>query len=157
MSWSCVRGTPPVRRTAFLDHSDHSIGARYVRRVGYALGMPVTSCLGYTMSSLKADLDAEQVAEKDETVRWYIVNRECHGTGHCPMPTPYRGPLAEDWSVWGAPPVPARPGEIVGDIGRTTRATGRDPAQCLDAATADGTVRPRGCDGTQATAVGHRS
>ncbi|MFJ4770298.1 ricin-type beta-trefoil lectin domain protein [Streptomyces uncialis] len=138
-----------------VDHSDHGIGARYVRRVGYALGVPVTSYLGYTMSSLKANLDAEQTAEKDETVRWYIANRECHGTGACAMPTPYRGPLAEDWAVWSrrqyqqVHPAP-RPGELVGDIGRTTRTTGRDPAQCLDAAAADGAVRLRGCDGARA-------
>lgn len=147
-----------------VDHSDHGIGARYLRRVGYALGVPVTSYLGYTMSPLKANLDAEQVAEKDETVRWYIANRECHGTGDCTMPTPYRGPLAEDWSVWTRRQYQQvrrgpRPGEIVGDIGRTTRATGRDPAQCLDATATvpDTAVRMRGCDGApgQRWDIGH--
>ncbi|MER5491435.1 PIG-L family deacetylase [Streptomyces sp. NPDC002490] len=138
-----------------VDHSDHGIGARYVRRAGYALGVPVTSYLGYTMTPLKANLDAAQAAEKEETVRWYIANRECHGTEGCTMPTPYRGPLAKDWHAWVHRQYPQvhdepRHGEILGDVGRTTRATGRDPAQCLDAALSPPAVRITGCNGTGA-------
>ncbi|MFE9664141.1 PIG-L family deacetylase [Streptomyces sp. NPDC005955] len=141
-----------------VDHSDHGIGGRYLRRVGYALGVPVTAYLAYTMSSLKANLDAAQVAEKDEIVRWYIANRECRGTGHCTMPTPYRGPLAEDWDRWTHRQYQQvhrepRPGEVLGDVGRTTFASGRAPERCLHstAGTGDtGTVGIRACDGSPA-------
>ncbi|MFI6284556.1 ricin-type beta-trefoil lectin domain protein [Streptomyces sp. NPDC051018] len=138
-----------------VDHSDHGIGARYLRRTGYALGVPVTAYLGYTMSQLPANLTPGQEAEKNEVARWYIASRECHGTGICTMPTPYEGPLQRDWSLWVRRQYrqihrDPRPGEIIGDIGRTTHATGADPAQCLDAGTAapDASVRIHGCDGS---------
>ncbi|MFD9722066.1 ricin-type beta-trefoil lectin domain protein [Streptomyces sp. NPDC059076] len=141
-----------------VDHSDHGVGARYLRRVGYALGVPVSSYLGYTMSPLKANLSPGAVAEKDEVARWYIANRTCRATGTCANVTPFKGPLQKDWDLWihrqyqrthRAP----RPGEILGDIGRTTFSTGRDPEQCLHAATGPqntGAVGIRACDGSGA-------
>lgn len=141
-----------------VDHSDHGVGARYFRRVGYALGIPVSSYLGYTMSSLKANLTPRESAEKDEAARWYLANRKCRATGTCANVVPFEGPLQKDWSLWihrqyeqihRAP----RAGEILGDIGRTTYFTGRDPAQCLHAGTGTpnaGAVGIRGCDGSAA-------
>ncbi|MFD9722082.1 ricin-type beta-trefoil lectin domain protein [Streptomyces sp. NPDC059076] len=141
-----------------VDHSDHGIGSRYFRRVGYALGVPVSSYLGYTMSSLKANLSPAASAEKDEVARWYLANRKCRATGTCASVTPYRGTLQRDWSLWihrqyqqvhRAP----RTGEILGDIGRTTYFTGRDPAQCLHATNRpqrNGTVSIQACDGSNA-------
>ncbi|MFJ4573704.1 ricin-type beta-trefoil lectin domain protein [Streptomyces sp. NPDC088846] len=139
-----------------VDHSDHGIAARYFRKVGYALGVPVMSYLAYTMSAMKANLTPGQAAEKERVARWYIAKRRCRATGWCANVPPYRGSLQEDWKLWlhrqyeqvhRSP----RPGEILGDIGRTTYFTGPDPAQCLDAA--DGspgnrTVRIHACDGS---------
>ncbi|ANW21419.1 PIG-L family deacetylase [Streptomyces clavuligerus] len=141
-----------------VDHADHGTGARYVRRVGYALGIPVTAYLGYTMSPLAPNLTPGQVAEKDEVARWYLANRTCHANGTCASVAPYRGTLRKDWSLWvhrqyevvhRAP----RPGELLGDIGRTTHAAGRDPARCLDPGgtpPAAGPVRLRRCAGSPA-------
>ncbi|GLF97018.1 ricin-type beta-trefoil lectin domain protein [Streptomyces yaizuensis] len=144
-----------------VDHSDHGIGARYFRRVGYALGIPVSSYLGYTMTPLQANLTPGESAEKDEVARWYLANRKCRATGTCANVSPYKGPLQKDWSLWihrqyqqvhRAP----RAGEILGDIGRTTFFTGRDPAQCLHATTGPshtgpshtGTASISACDGS---------
>ncbi|MFJ6808446.1 ricin-type beta-trefoil lectin domain protein [Streptomyces anulatus] len=139
-----------------VDHSDHGVGARYFRRAGYALGVPVSSYLGYTMSPLKANLTPEESAEKDEVARWYIANRKCRATGTCANVPPFKGRLRKDWSLWihrqyeqvhRAP----RAGEILGDIGRTTHFTRKDPAQCLHAGTGPpgtGGVSIRSCDGS---------
>ncbi|MFB7914463.1 ricin-type beta-trefoil lectin domain protein [Streptomyces sp. NPDC056061] len=139
-----------------VDHSDHGITARYFRRAGYALGVPVTGYLAYTMSPMKANLTSAQAADKERVARWYIARRRCRATGWCANVPPYSGPLQEDWKLWlhrqyvqvhRAP----RPGEILGDIGRTTYHTGPDPAQCLDASTGSarpGEVRIRACDGS---------
>lgn len=149
-----------------VDHSDHGIGARYFRRVGYALGVPVTSYLAYTMSARKANLTPGQAAEKEQVARWYIANRQCRATGWCAKVPPYRGSLKEDWKLWihrqyeqvhRSP----RPGEILGDIGRTTYFTGPDPAQCLDAAggspgAGPRTVRIHACDGSAGQRWGMR-
>ncbi|MFF3124621.1 ricin-type beta-trefoil lectin domain protein [Streptomyces sp. NPDC057908] len=141
-----------------VDHSDHGITARYFRRVGYALGVPVTSYLGYRMSAKPANLTPGQATEKDEVARWYIASRKCRVTGWCTNVQPYRGPLQRDWDLWThrqyeqvhrAP----RAGEILGDIGRTTFFTGADPAQCLDAAGGPSgarAVRIHACDGSSA-------
>ncbi|MER7046449.1 ricin-type beta-trefoil lectin domain protein [Streptomyces jumonjinensis] len=141
-----------------VDHSDHGVGARYFRRVGYALGVPVSSYLGYTMTPLKANLTPGESAEKDEVARWYLAHRKCRATGTCANVAPFKGPLQKDWSLWihrqyeqihRAP----RAGEILGDIGRTTYFTGRDPAQCLHAGTGPpnaGGVGIHGCDGSAA-------
>ncbi|MGV9312912.1 ricin-type beta-trefoil lectin domain protein [Streptomyces sp. NPDC003691] len=134
-----------------VDHSDHGITARYLRKVGYALGIPVSSYLGYTMSPLKPNLNAAESAEKDEVARWYIANRECRATGTCANVAPFKGPLKKDWSLWihrqyqQSPRAP-RTGELLGDIGRTTYFTGRSPEQCLHA-DAD-KVDIRACDGS---------
>ncbi|MFE7134145.1 ricin-type beta-trefoil lectin domain protein [Streptomyces sp. NPDC057638] len=141
-----------------LDHSDHGIGARYLRRVGYALGVPVLSYLGYTMSSLRPNLSPGVSAEKEEAARWYIGGRECRAFGACAHAEPFRGPLRRDWGMWVHRQYPRahrapRPGEILGDIGRTTRHSGRDPAQCLDRSGGSrgaAGVRIRGCDGSAA-------
>ncbi|MEZ7002092.1 ricin-type beta-trefoil lectin domain protein [Streptomyces sp. AD55] len=139
-----------------VDHSDHGVGARYFRRVGYTLGIPVSSYLGYTMSSLKENLTAGESAEKEEVARWYLANRKCRETGTCATVPPSRGRLQKDWDLWihrqyeQSPRAP-RSGEILGDIGRTTHATGRDPAQCLHAAAGPpdlGEVSIRRCDGS---------
>ncbi|MEU9608950.1 ricin-type beta-trefoil lectin domain protein [Streptomyces sp. NPDC048057] len=141
-----------------VDHSDHGVTARYLRRAGYALGVPVTAYLGYTMSPLRANLTDGQVAEKNEVVRWYVAHRTCRPSGTCSDVSPYRGTLKEDWRLWvrrqyeqmhRAP----RPGEVVADVGRTTHATGRDPAQCLHGDGGSATtaaVRLHGCDGSAA-------
>ncbi|MFF9348966.1 ricin-type beta-trefoil lectin domain protein [Streptomyces sp. NPDC014734] len=141
-----------------VDHSDHGITARYFRRVGYALGIPVTAYLAYTMSPMKANLTSGEAAEKERVARWYVARRRCRATGWCANVPPYTGPLQEDWKLWlhrqyvqvhRAP----RPGEVLGDIGRTTYATGPDPARCLDAASGSsgtGKVRIRPCDGSAA-------
>jgi len=141
-----------------VDHSDHGITARYFRRAGYALGVPVTSYLGYRMSPLSANLGSEQAAGKERVVRWYVARRRCRATGWCAEVPPYRGPLQEDWKLWihrqyeraGRAP---GPGEILGDVGRTTYVAGPDPAQCLDAAAGppgNRQVRIHGCDGSPA-------
>nr|WP_237531286.1 ricin-type beta-trefoil lectin domain protein [Streptomyces sp. SID7813] len=139
-----------------VDHSDHGVGARYFRRVGYALGIPVSSYLGYTMSALKANLTPGESAEKDEVARWYLANRNCRATGSCATVPPFSGKLQKDWKLWmhrqykqslRAP----RTGEILGDIGRTTYFTGGEPAQCLSAAAGPpglGEVSIRSCDGS---------
>ncbi|WP_424860455.1 PIG-L family deacetylase [Streptomyces sp. MMS24-I29] len=141
-----------------VDHSDHGITARYFRRVGYALGIPVTSYLGYRMSALDADLTPAQAAEKERVVRWYVARRRCRATGACAEVPPYHGPLQEDWNLWIRRQYPQThrspgPGEVLGDIGRTTYAAGPDPARCLDAAGTPAKsreVRIRACDGSPA-------
>ncbi|MFI1829457.1 ricin-type beta-trefoil lectin domain protein [Streptomyces sp. NPDC020412] len=141
-----------------VDHSDHGITARYVRRAGYALGVPVTAYLGYTMSPLRTNLSPGQVAEKEEVVRWYLAHRSCRPSGACSNVPPFQGTLKEDWRLWAhrqyeqghrAP----RPGEVVADVGRTTHTAGRDPAQCLHGdggSTTTAAVRLHGCDGSAA-------
>ncbi|MFE0423499.1 ricin-type beta-trefoil lectin domain protein [Streptomyces sp. NPDC058953] len=122
--------------------------------MGYALGIPVDSYLGYTMSDLEPDLSVAARAEKDEIARWYVANRRCRTTGTCANISPYRGRLRHDWSLWIARQYrqvhrAPRPGEILGDIGRTTSGTGRDPARCLHAdGGPGGAVSIRGCDGS---------
>ncbi|MEU9850354.1 ricin-type beta-trefoil lectin domain protein [Streptomyces sp. NPDC047985] len=141
-----------------VDHSDHGVAARYFRRVGYALGVPVTSYLGYRMSALGANLTPAQAAGKERVVRWYVARRRCHATGRCAQVPPYRGPLQEDWNLWIRRQYPQvhrspGPGEVLGDIGRTTYAAGPDPARCLDAAGSRAgarAVRIRACDGSPA-------
>ncbi|MFI9626154.1 ricin-type beta-trefoil lectin domain protein [Streptomyces sp. NPDC052042] len=141
-----------------VDHSDHGIAARYFRSAGYALGVPVTSYLGYRMSPLSANLTSAQTAEKERVVRWYVARRRCPATGGCAEVPPYLGPLQEDWNLWvrrqytQAHRSPG-PGEILGDIGRTTYASGPDPVRCLDAAgnpARTRAVRIRACDGSPA-------
>nr|EIF90424.1 lipoprotein [Streptomyces tsukubensis NRRL18488] len=134
-----------------VDHSDHGITARYLRKVGYALGIPVSSYLGYTMSPLKPNLTAAESAEKDEVARWYIANRKCRATGTCANVAPFKGPLKKDWSLWihrqyQQTPRDPRAGELMGDIGRTTFFTSRSPEQCLHADS--GKVDIRACDGS---------
>ncbi|MEU4031959.1 ricin-type beta-trefoil lectin domain protein [Streptomyces anulatus] len=139
-----------------VDHSDHSIGARYFRRAGYALGIPVSAYLGYSMSPLKANLTSAEYAEKDEVARWYLSGRKCRPTGTCANVPPFKGRLQKDWDLWVHRQYeqihrPPRPGEIVGDIGRTTYMSGRDPSQCLHAGSGRshvGEVSIRGCDGS---------
>ncbi|GAA1335193.1 PIG-L family deacetylase [Streptomyces sanglieri] len=141
-----------------VDHADHGVGARYFRRVGYALGVPVSAYLGYTMSPLTPNLNPGASAEKDEVARWYLANRKCRATGTCANATAYKGPLQKDWSLWIHRQYqqnhrPPRAGEILGDVGRTTYFTGREPSQCLHAATGpaiSGTADIRGCDGSAA-------
>ncbi|MEU2970171.1 ricin-type beta-trefoil lectin domain protein [Streptomyces ardesiacus] len=139
-----------------VDHSDHGVGARYFRRVGYTVGIPVSAYLGYTMSALKANLTPEESAEKDEVARWYLANRECRATGTCATVPPFHGKLQKDWKLWihrqymQSPRAP-RTGEILGDIGRTTYFTGREPVQCLNSAAGPsglGEVSIRRCDGS---------
>ncbi|MER8232474.1 ricin-type beta-trefoil lectin domain protein [Streptomyces sp. NPDC094049] len=141
-----------------VDHADHGIGARYFRRVGYGLGVPVTAYLGYTVSPLRPNLTAADAAEKDEVARWYLAHRRCRASGTCANVSAYPGPLQRDWRLWihreyqriqRAP----RTGELLGDIGRTTYFTGRDPSRCLHAATGPGAPEPvglRACDGSAA-------
>lgn len=141
-----------------VDHADHGVGARYFRRVGYALGVPVSAYLGYTMSPLPPNLTPGAAAEKDEVARWYLASRKCRATGTCANVTAYEGPLQKDWSLWihrqyQQTHRPPRAGEILGDIGRTTYFTGRDPSQCLHATAGPahaGTADIRGCDGSVA-------
>lgn len=141
-----------------VDHADHGVGARYFRRVGYALGVPVSAYLGYTMSPLAPNLTPGASAEKDEVARWYLASRKCRATGTCANVTAYKGPLQKDWSLWiqrqyQQTPRSPRAGEILGDIGRTTYFTGREPSQCLHATTGPsnaGTADIRGCDGSAA-------
>ncbi|MFF5563077.1 ricin-type beta-trefoil lectin domain protein [Streptomyces sp. NPDC012623] len=141
-----------------VDHSDHGIGARYIRRAGYLAGIPVSAYLGYTMSSLRPNLPQGQVPPKEAAVRRYIAGAACrHGSG-CAAAGVYKGRLPPDSAKWihrqyrqthRAP----RPGEIMADIGRTTAFGDRAPEQCLEAVTArakDGAVRINGCDGTRA-------
>ncbi|MFF9457673.1 ricin-type beta-trefoil lectin domain protein [Streptomyces flaveolus] len=139
-----------------VDHSDHGVGARYFREVGYALGIPVSSYLGYTMTTLKANLTPGESAEKEDVARWYIANRKCRATGTCASVPPFSGKLQKAWSLWihrqyEQPQRAPRAGEILGDVGRTTYFTGRDSAQCLHAVagTPDvGEVSIRACDGS---------
>ncbi|MEU2134737.1 ricin-type beta-trefoil lectin domain protein [Streptomyces sp. NPDC018352] len=141
-----------------VDHADHGVGARYFRRVGYALGVPVSAYLGYTMSPLAPNLTPGASAEKDDVARWYLASRKCRATGTCANVTAYKGPLQKDWSLWiqrqyQQTPRSPRAGEILGDIGRTTYFTGREPSQCLHATTGPsntGTADIRGCDGSAA-------
>ncbi|RDG37399.1 PIG-L family deacetylase [Streptomyces corynorhini] len=144
--------------TGRVDHSDHGIGARYFRRAGYVAGIPVTAYLGYTMSPLRGNLPAAQVAPKETAARRYIARAECPYRSRCAQEGTYRGRLPADSARWihqqyrqthRAP----RPGEIMADTGRTTAYSGRNPEQCLEAVTAraeDGAVRINGCDGTRA-------
>ncbi|WP_342610632.1 PIG-L family deacetylase [Streptomyces albidoflavus] len=83
-----------------VDHSDHGIGARYFRRVGYALGVPVSSYLGYAMSPFKANLSPAKSAEKEQVARWYLANRKCQADRTCATARPYAGRLHKDWQLW---------------------------------------------------------
>ncbi|WKV76640.1 hypothetical protein HBB06_00020 [Streptomyces sp. SNU607] len=139
-----------------VDHSDHGVGARYFRRAGYALGVPVSSYLGYTMSPLKANLPPGESSEKEQVARWYLANRKCRANGTCATVNPFTGRLQKDWRLWihrqyeQHQPAP-RAGEILGDISRTTYVTGRGPAQCLHAAAGRPNARAvsiRSCDGS---------
>lgn len=141
-----------------VDHSDHGVGARYFRKVGYLSGIPVTSYLGYTMSSLQPNLSPEQVAEKEAAVRLYIAHTDCHSKNGCATTDTYRGPLQLDDSDWVHRQYQQehrnpRLGEIMGDIGRTTDFSSRDPEQCLEAVGTQpkySAVRINTCNGTSA-------
>ncbi|MEV7422146.1 MULTISPECIES: ricin-type beta-trefoil lectin domain protein [unclassified Streptomyces] len=141
-----------------VDHSDHGIGARYFRRAGYVAGIPVSAYLGYTMSSLRANLPEAQVPPKETAVRRYIAGAECRYRSSCATEGVYKGHLPPDSAKWihrqyGQTHRAPRPGEIMADIGRTTAFSGRSPEQCLEAVSAeakDGAVRINGCDGTRA-------
>ncbi|MFV5998173.1 PIG-L family deacetylase [Streptomyces sp. NPDC056231] len=141
-----------------VDHSDHGIGARYFRKVGYLSGIPVESYLGYTMSSLEPNLPPEQVAEKEAAVRRYIAHANCHSKKSCALADTYTGPLPLDDSDWIHRQYQQehrnpRLGEIIGDIGRTTEFSSRDPEQCLEAVNTQpkyDAVRINSCNGTGA-------
>ncbi|MFE2092856.1 PIG-L family deacetylase [Streptomyces sp. NPDC059460] len=141
-----------------VDHSDHGIGARYFRKAGYLSGVPVESYLGYTMSSLEPNLPPEQVAEKEAAVRRYIARADCHSKNGCATADTYRGPLQLDDSDWVHRQYRQehrnpRLGEIMGDVGRTTEFSSRDPEQCLEAVSTQpkyGAVRINTCNGTSA-------
>ncbi len=138
-----------------VDHSDHGIGARYFRQAGYVVGIPVSSYLGYTMSSLGSNLPQNRVPPKEATIRRYLAHAECRSR-ECDATGRYEGPLPSDASKWVHRQYQQvhrdpRPGEILADIGRTTAHSGRDPEQCLEAVRAkaeEGAVRLNGCDGT---------
>ncbi|WP_244318195.1 ricin-type beta-trefoil lectin domain protein [Streptomyces brevispora] len=141
-----------------LDHADHGIGARYFRTAGYISGIPVRSYLGYTMSRLKPNLDTGQVREKEASVRRYLAKVLCGPTdADCDNAEVHSGRLPRDDADWVHRQYEQvhrnpRPGEIMGDIGRTTEFTGREPEQCLAAVRAaaeDGAVRIESCDGSQ--------
>ncbi|MEW2491417.1 PIG-L family deacetylase [Streptomyces sp. NPDC048411] len=141
-----------------VDHSDHGIGARYFRKAGYLSGIPVASYLGYTMSSLEPNLLPGQVAEKEAAVRRYLAHTNCHSKKSCALADTYKGPLALDDSDWVHRQYQQehrnpRLGEIIGDIGRTTEFSSRDPEQCLEAVntqTKYDAVRINSCKGTSA-------
>ncbi|MFE4449263.1 ricin-type beta-trefoil lectin domain protein [Streptomyces sp. NPDC056796] len=137
-----------------VDHSDHGIGARYFRQAGYAAGIPVSSYLGYTMSSLAPNLPRNEVLPKEAAVRRYLSHVTICRSEGCSPTGPSDAPLPADALKWirreyrqvhRGP----RPGEILADIGRTTVYT-RDPEQCLEAVLPqpeNGAVRINGCDG----------
>ena len=141
-----------------VDHSDHGITARNLRKVAYLTGIPLRSYLGYTMTPLKRNLTPAQETGKARIARWYAAQRSCHLTRACKTYEPYKGPLAKDYAQWvlrqyqqtGRSP---EPGEIMGDIGRTTKFGGRAPEQCLDvkgSALRAGVVQILSCDGSDA-------
>ncbi|MFD7717721.1 PIG-L family deacetylase [Streptomyces sp. NPDC059814] len=144
--------------TGRIDHADHGIGARYFRTAGYIAGIPVRSYLGYTMSRFKPNLPSDQVREKEAVARLYLAEVLCGPTrAKCDVTEDRRGRLPSDAADWihrqyeqehRAP----RPGEIMGDIGRTTAFTGWKPEQCLTAVGTDGkdgSVRIESCDGSR--------
>ncbi|MGW4202424.1 ricin-type beta-trefoil lectin domain protein [Streptomyces sp. NPDC004726] len=141
-----------------VDHSDHGIGARYFRKAGYISGIPVTSYLGYTMSRLKPNLPPDQVSAKESSVRRYLAQIGCRPPVGCLAENVYEGALQGDDVDWSHRQYQQvhrdpRPGEIMGDIGRTTVFSGRNPEQCLEAVNpspAAGSVRINGCDGSDA-------
>ncbi|MEW1723499.1 PIG-L family deacetylase [Streptomyces sp. NPDC093109] len=141
-----------------VDHSDHGIGARYLRKAAYHAGIPVKSYLGYTMTPLKRNLTPRQAAAKERTVRWYDAQRKCPRTRVCGERPLYRGILTANYRKWLVRQYPQRhrgpaSGEIMGDIGRTTESGGRAPERCLDvkdSALGAGVVRIFDCNGTTA-------
>ncbi|AXG81420.1 ricin-type beta-trefoil lectin domain protein [Streptomyces paludis] len=141
-----------------VDHSDHGIGARYMRKAAYRAGIPVKSYLGYTMTPLKRNLTPRQSAEKERMVRWYDAQRKCPRTRICGERPVYRGILTANYRKWLVRQYPQRhrgprSGEIMGDIGRTTQFGGRAPERCLDvkdSALGAGVVQLFGCNGTTA-------
>ncbi|MFE2286258.1 ricin-type beta-trefoil lectin domain protein [Streptomyces sp. NPDC059443] len=141
-----------------VDHSDHGITARYFRQVAYRTGIPLTSFLGYNMAHLKRNLTHAQEAEKENIARWYIAHSRCPREIVCVSREIYKGRFPADDRRWVQRQYaqghrPPRPGEIMGDIGRTTMFGGRVPEQCLDvrgASWAAGLVRIAHCDGSDA-------
>ncbi|MFK0050394.1 ricin-type beta-trefoil lectin domain protein [Streptomyces sp. NPDC090741] len=139
-----------------VDHSDHGITARYFRQVAYRTGIPLTSYLGYTMARLKRNLTPAQESGKENIVRWYIAYSECPRENVCGPKGIYKGAFPGTYRHWvqrqytqthRAP----RPGEIMGDIGRTTMFGTRAPEQCLDVKGASwtaGLVQIADCNGS---------
>ncbi|MER0443397.1 PIG-L family deacetylase [Streptomyces sp. Edi4] len=139
-----------------VDHSDHGITARYAREAAYRTGTPVISYLGYPMARLHRNLTQAETAEKERLTRWYMAQSQCPRERVCPARKIYEATLSKTYRHW----VERRyrrthrnpgPGEIMGDVGRTTRYSADSPEQCLAAPNdprRTGEVRILSCDGS---------
>ncbi|GAA2263850.1 PIG-L family deacetylase [Streptomyces amakusaensis] len=141
-----------------VDHADHGIGARYLRKAAYRAGVEPRAYLAYTMTPLAVNLTPSQQAAKERIARWYDAERQCPRERVCVDESLYTKPLPHDHAAWVLRQYEQRhrdprPGEIMGDIGRTTAFTGRNPEQCLGvrgSAPPSWSVGIAGCDGTGA-------
>ncbi|MFC6986798.1 PIG-L family deacetylase [Streptomyces cirratus] len=139
-----------------VDHSDHGITARYAREAAYRTGTPVVPYLGYTAARLPRNLTPAETVEKERFTRWYMAQSQCPRERVCPAMKIYEARLSKTYRRWverryqrihRSP----RPGEIMGDVGRTTRYSGSSPEQCLAApngSRATGEARIASCDGS---------
>ncbi|MFJ2442018.1 ricin-type beta-trefoil lectin domain protein [Streptomyces sp. NPDC087658] len=141
-----------------VDHSDHGMTARYVRKAAYLAGVPLESYLGYTMTPLEENLTPAGKGHKERIFRWYATQRLCPRVRVCEDTHLYKGKLPEIYAQWILRQYPQKyripgPGEIMGDIGRTTFFGDRNPEQCLGvegSASGAGAVGIFGCDGSDA-------
>lgn len=141
-----------------VDHSDHGITARYFRQVAYRTGIPLTPYLGYIMSPLARNLTPAQEAGKENIIRWYIAQSHCPREIVCASKGIHKGLFPGDYRRWVQRQYTQRyrapqPGEIMGDIGRTTMFGSSLPEQCLEvrgASWAAGLVQIASCNGSDA-------
>ncbi|MEU6895583.1 PIG-L family deacetylase [Streptomyces sp. NPDC046557] len=139
-----------------VDHSDHGITARYARQAAYRTGTRVVPYLGYTVARLPRNLTPTETTEKERFTRWYMAQSQCARERVCPAMKIYEATLSKTYRRWVERRYrrthrDPRAGEIMGDVGRTTRSSGSSPEQCLAAPNGTwrtGEVRILGCDGS---------
>lgn len=139
-----------------VDHSDHAITARYAREAAYRTGAHPYYYRGYTVAPLSRNLTPGETSWKERITRWYLATSQCPRERVCAPAKEAEAVLGATYRRWVERRYQRthrdpRPGEILADVGRTTRHSGDTAEQCLTAPAGSwnsGPVRLHACDGS---------
>ncbi|GLX41753.1 lipoprotein [Streptomyces roseochromogenus] len=139
-----------------VDHSDHAITARYAREAAYRTGTHPYYYRGYTVAPLSRNLTPAETLWKERITRWYLATSQCPREHVCAPAKDAKAALGRTFRSWVERRYQRthrdpRPGEILAELGRTTRRSGDTAEQCLTTPARSWNrepVRLHACDGS---------